>query len=150
MNEVNWDAHYVTPSFDREDPMASHHVALRRGPVMLAQENRLGYSVDDPIFKNTNGILALSPAESRKPKPTACIHCGRCADTCPMGLNPTLYAKALKLDDPKDKVARLEAAKANLCIECGSCSYVCPANRPLVENNKLSKAAVRAAQAEKK
>ena len=108
------------------------------------------YSTDDPIFKNTNAILALSPAESRKPKPTACIHCGRCVATCPMSLNPTVYAKALKLDDPVEKVARLEAAKINLCIECGSCSYVCPANRPLVENNKLSKAAVRAAQAEKK
>ncbi len=108
------------------------------------------YSTDDPVFKNTNAILALSPEESRKPKPTACIHCGRCAATCPMGLNPTLYAKAMKLDDPVDKVARLEAAKINLCIECGSCSFVCPANRPLVENNKLSKAAVRAAAAEKK
>ena len=29
--------------------MAKHHIALRRGPVMLAQESRLGYSVDEPI-----------------------------------------------------------------------------------------------------
>ena len=29
--------------------MAKHHIALLRGPVVLAQENRLGYSVDEPV-----------------------------------------------------------------------------------------------------
>ena len=45
---------YVTPVFDREDPLAKRHIALQRGPVMLAQENRLGYSVDDPIDVKIN------------------------------------------------------------------------------------------------
>ena len=49
MNKVIWGHNYMVSTFDREDPLAKHHVALRRGPVMLAQENRLGYSVDDPI-----------------------------------------------------------------------------------------------------
>ena len=49
INEVIWGANYMIPTFDREDPMAARHIALRRGPVMLAEENRLGYSVDDPI-----------------------------------------------------------------------------------------------------
>ena len=49
INEVVWGANYMIPTFDREDPLAARHIALRRGPVMLAQENRLGYSVDDPI-----------------------------------------------------------------------------------------------------
>ena len=49
MNEVIWGHNYMIPTFDREDPIAHKHVALRRGPVMLAQENRLGYSVDEPI-----------------------------------------------------------------------------------------------------
>ena len=40
----------ISPSvYDQEDPIARRHIALRRGPVMLAQENRLGYSVDEPI-----------------------------------------------------------------------------------------------------
>ena len=39
----------MIPTYDAEDPIAHKHIALRRGPVMLAQENRLGYSVDDPI-----------------------------------------------------------------------------------------------------
>ena len=49
MNKVVWGANSVVPTFDREDPLAKHHIAYRRGPIMLAQENRLGYSVDDPI-----------------------------------------------------------------------------------------------------
>jgi len=49
MTDVIWKKHYIIPTFDEEDPIARRHIALRRGPVMLAQENRLGYSVDEPV-----------------------------------------------------------------------------------------------------
>ncbi len=49
MNEVVWGHNYVIPTFDKEDPIAKNHLAIRRGPIMLAQENRLGYSVDEPV-----------------------------------------------------------------------------------------------------
>ena len=49
MNHVIWGSNYVIPTYDEEDPIAKHHIALRRGPVILAQENRLGYSVDEPV-----------------------------------------------------------------------------------------------------
>ena len=49
MNEVIWGHNYVIPTYDEEDPIAKNHIALRRGPIMLAQENRLGYSVDDAV-----------------------------------------------------------------------------------------------------
>ncbi len=49
MNRVIWGANIMIPTFDKEDEMAKHHIALRRGPVMLAQDTRLGYSVDEPI-----------------------------------------------------------------------------------------------------
>ena len=39
----------MIPTLDKQDPLAIKHIAIRRGPVMLAQENRLGYSVDEPI-----------------------------------------------------------------------------------------------------
>lgn len=49
MNEVVEGYNYVIPKFDEEDPIAKNHIALRRGPIILAQENRLGYSVDTPV-----------------------------------------------------------------------------------------------------
>lgn len=49
MNEVIWGANYMISTYDEEDPKAKNHLALRRGPIVLAQENRLGYSVDEPV-----------------------------------------------------------------------------------------------------
>ena len=49
MKHVNWEAHRVVPTEDEEDPLAKYHLALRRGPIVLAQENRLGYSVDESV-----------------------------------------------------------------------------------------------------
>lgn len=54
MNEVIWGHNYMVSTYDREDPIAHKHIALRRGPVMLAQENRLGYSVDEPVSVQVN------------------------------------------------------------------------------------------------
>lgn len=107
------------------------------------------YNTADPIMKNTNAIVALNKKDSAPKAQTACIHCGRCVSACPMGLNPTIYAKALKVEDAAERAARLSDAKINLCIECGCCSYVCPASRPLVENNRLAKADLRNSQAKK-
>lgn len=47
MTEMAWEYDYVVPKFDKEDEAAKYHIALQRGPVILAAENRLGYSVDD-------------------------------------------------------------------------------------------------------
>lgn len=49
MNHVVWEINYMVSAYDEEDPLAKRHIALQRGPLILAQENRLGYSVDDPI-----------------------------------------------------------------------------------------------------
>lgn len=54
MNKPIWGHNYMIPTFDEEDPIAKNHVALRRGPIILAQENRLGYSVDVPVSINVN------------------------------------------------------------------------------------------------
>lgn len=54
MTKVMWGYNYTVPVFDREDPLAKYHIALRRGPVMLAQENRLGYCVDNPCSVKIN------------------------------------------------------------------------------------------------
>lgn len=92
-------------------------------------------SVDMPVMKNTNALLALTEKEAKLPKTTPCIRCGTCTNTCPFGLVPVAISTAFNNKD----VALLEELSVNACMECGCCSFVCPANRPLVQTNKLAK-----------
>ena len=101
------------------------------------------HSLDEPIVKATNAVLAFAKRDTVTKPSTACIHCGKCVESCPHMLEPTSFSKALEIDDRNDRLARLEELRINLCIECGCCSYVCPASRPLVENNKIAKSFVR-------
>lgn len=101
------------------------------------------YSTDDPVMKNCNAIVALDEKDAKPAKQNPCIHCGRCVATCPMGLNPTFYARTLKVDSAEERAARYADANLMLCLECGSCSFVCPSKRPLVENNRLAKSDLR-------
>ena len=119
---------------------------LYGGPMM----GIAAYNLDDPILKNNNAITAFNKNDSLTPKSYPCIHCGRCISACPMGLNPTAFAKAMKVEDKNERADRLVAAKINLCMECGCCSFVCPSHRPLVENNRLAKADLRNNQSAKK
>ena len=115
---------------------------LYGGPMM-------GISVPDlsfPVIKNTNAVLALTAKEVRPPKTTNCIRCGACVNHCPFGINPAAVSRAY---DNKD-LEKAEELGVNLCMECGCCSFICPANRPLVQNNKLIKAAIREAKEDKK
>jgi hypothetical protein len=73
MNKVVWGANACIPTFDKEDPLAKHHIAYRRGPLVLAQENRLGYSVDTPIdpLVNQDGTVEVRfPQKAIAPFPT--------------------------------------------------------------------------------
>ena len=99
-------------------------------------------SLEEPVGKRTNALTVMNAAEASMREETQCIHCGKCVAACPMGLNPTVYSDALTLSIT-EQVAKLEQASLNLCMECGCCSYVCPAKRPLVQNNRLAKAALR-------
>lgn len=49
MNKVIWGKNYMVLSLDKEDPIAKNHIALQRGPLMLAQDERIGYSTTEPI-----------------------------------------------------------------------------------------------------
>ena len=100
-------------------------------------------SLDEPITKTTGAITVFTRQESMEREATPCIHCGRCVTACPHKLNPTAFSKALEIENKDDKMARLEEYSLNLCMECGCCSYVCPANRPLVQNIRLAKSALK-------
>ena len=107
---------------------------LLGGPMM-------GIAIPDtdmPVTKTTNAALAFEKKAAAVPEESACIHCGRCAMSCPMGLMPLDVDTAYKLNKPE----RLESLKANLCMECGCCAFSCPAFRPLTQVMKLSKQAL--------
>lgn len=93
-------------------------------------------SLDMPVLKMTNAVIAMDEKEARPPKISACINCGECANHCPLRLDPREIAKASKLN----MFDELKKLCADLCMECGCCAYVCPAKRPIVQNNKLAKA----------
>ena len=107
------------------------------------------HSLDEPVIKTTNAVIIFSKEDAVLKPATACIHCGKCVESCPHMLEPTSFCKALDIDNQDDRLARLEELRINLCVECGCCSYVCPANRPLVESNRSAKKFVREYKAHK-
>ena len=92
-------------------------------------------SLDMPVLKTTNVVLAFSQKDASTPEPSACIKCARCIDVCPMGLMPSSIETAFELK----KTANLKDYNAGNCIECGCCAYTCPAKRPLTQVMNLSK-----------
>jgi len=118
------------------------------GPMMGAAVP----SLDLPVVKMTNAVLAFQEKDMKEPVQTACIKCGRCVSKCPMNLMPPSVERAFNLS----RADLLDRYKVNLCIECGCCAFICPAKRPLVQvmrmsNNMLSdyKDAKKAEAAEK-
>lgn len=112
---------------------------LYGGPMMGIPAANLS----EPTVKTTGALTVLTERDSAPAVATPCIHCGRCVEACPLSLNPVAYSKALNVESKEERMARLAATKVNLCMECGCCSFVCPAKRPLVQNNRLGKAALR-------
>ena len=110
---------------------------MERAKKVLYGGPMMGIAVPDtadPILKANNAVLALEKFVS--PKPTACIHCGRCVHACPLRLMPTEIAKAFRQGDSE----ALGKLKVTLCMNCGCCTYACPAKRPGAETNQLAKA----------
>ena len=98
--------------------------------------------LDVPIVRQNCGLLAFGVDGPVIPRSTACIHCSRCIDHCPIRLNPIAIHKAYLARDVK----RLDELMADLCVECGTCSYVCPSKQPLVQSTHLGRAMLRAEQ----
>ncbi|MDR3052034.1 MAG: electron transport complex subunit RsxC [Oscillospiraceae bacterium] len=111
------------------------------GPMMGAAAPRL----DLPLTKAMSGILALGK-EGGARRESACIHCGRCAQACPMRLLP------VKIDAASRQTMwdEAEGLQALACIECGCCTYVCPAKRELTQSCRTAKAGIHAQRAQKR
>ncbi len=125
-----------------EDVLTFAQCDLERVTKLLYGGPMMGMPIadsHDPILKANNAIVAFANATA--PKPSACIHCGRCIQACPLRLMPPQIAKAYQKKD----VDTLKALHVMLCMNCGCCTYACPAKRPVAETNQFAKAMVMAA-----
>ncbi len=102
------------------------------GPMMGFPQNTL----DTPIMKGSNGIIAISADHSQE---VNCIKCGRCVDVCPMELKPLYYHKYFE----EGNWQGFKEQKVMDCMECRCCEYICSSKIPLVSKIKAGKAAVR-------
>jgi electron transport complex protein RnfC len=92
-------------------------------------------SLEVPVVKATSSILVLGRKDAGTFVENSCIRCGRCIQSCPVGLMPNCLADFTKLKNWE----RVEEYRVADCIECGCCSYVCPARIFLVQYFKVAK-----------
>ena len=102
------------------------------GPMMGFPQSTL----DTPIMKGSNGIIAVDNDETEA---NECIKCGRCVDVCPMELKPLYYYKLASAQDWQGCKDR----KIMDCMECRCCEYICSSKLPLVTMIKMGKNGVR-------
>ena len=104
------------------------------GPMM----GKAVANIDAATVKGSSSILYLSAGATTRKAEGNCIRCGRCADACPMGLEPFLLLRLCKAAD----MAGLEQNAVQDCIECGCCLYSCPSNIPLLDHIRQGKGQV--------
>ena len=102
---------------------------IKGGPMM----GRSVFDINEPVTKGTSAVLAFS--ERKQKKTQSCIHCGKCADACPMSLLPSYLAMFAQKED----MERCEKYDVFSCVECGCCAYICPAGIPIVQHISAAK-----------
>ena len=124
------------------EPRADTNRYLVGGPMMGV----VLQSLETPVIKGTNCILAGSPSLFPTPPPEMpCIRCGECAKVCPAELQPFemyWYSRA-RIFGKAQEYSLFD------CIECGCCSYVCPSRIPLVDYFRFAKGEIWAREKEK-
>lgn len=109
---------------------------LYGGPMM----GTAALNTDMPVLKQNNAIIVFDRKTAEQPKETSCIRCGRCANVCPMRIQPLEIEAALRNGD----IEEVKELHVEYCMECGCCSYVCPAKRNLTQTMRIAKAEVKA------
>ncbi|MCK4850765.1 MAG: electron transport complex subunit RsxC [Phycisphaerae bacterium] len=105
------------------------------GPMMGNTVSNL----DLPITKGISGVTVLAESQLDRRPERPCLRCAKCVDHCPIKLNPTGIAHAVKLRE--FELARQLNLEA--CVECACCGYICPSRIPLVQYMRSGKAALR-------
>ena len=108
-------------------------VTIKAGGPMMGFIQK---SLDIPIMKGSNGIIAIDADHTT---PVECIKCGRCVDVCPMELKPLNFAKFADAEDWE----RVKAENVMDCMECRCCEAICSSKIQLLNKIRAGKAAVR-------
>ena len=95
------------------------------GPMMGFPLNTL----DVPMMKGSNGIIAVEPDETKE---QPCIKCGRCVDVCPMELSPLYFVKYAKDENWQG----MKDMNVMDCVECRCCQYICSSKIPIINSIK--------------
>ncbi len=111
--------------------ISADNVLIKAGGPMMGFPQQ---TLDTPIMKGSNGIIAIDNDETEVQE---CIKCGRCVDVCPMELKPLYFAKLT------GDAAALKNHNIMDCMECRCCEYICSSKIPLVNLIKIGKNAVR-------
>lgn len=104
------------------------------GPMM----GRAVANINSVTVKGTSALLFLTKEQTERKPEGNCIKCAKCADACPIGLEPFLLNKLGRLN----MLEELEENAVQDCIECGCCIYTCPAQIPLLDIIRVSKGQV--------
>ena len=141
----NWEVLIGTPLSEfvaLGQPKTGTNGYLMGGPMMGFEMP----SMDAPLVKATNCIIASSPALfPPKPPEMPCIRCGECAKVCPHELQPfEMYWFSRAKNFGKTQEYHIFD-----CIECGCCSFVCPSRIPLVQYFRFAKSEIWAREREK-
>ena len=108
------------------------------GPMMGVAQ----YTDEIPVIKGTSGILVLTAESSPSPSSQPCISCGKCVETCPIGLMPNMIGKLIE----HQRFSEAQEYGILDCIECGCCAYVCSAKINLIHLIKYGKQEIRLAE----
>lgn len=104
------------------------------GPMM----GKAVANFDAATLKGSSSILYLTAEQTERERETNCIRCGKCAEACPMGLEPFILNKLAR----NGMMEGLEENAVQDCIECGCCLYSCPAHIPLLDVIRIAKGEV--------
>ena len=95
-------------------------------------------NLDATTQKGSSSLLYLTGDQTARKSESNCIRCGKCAEACPMGLEPFLLNKLAR----NGMMEELEQNAVQDCIECGCCLSSCPANIPLLDMIRVAKGEV--------
>lgn len=135
----NYEALFGTPLNslikDAGGQIIKNNTYIMGGPMM-------GFklpSIDVSVTKTMNCVISAEPEMiDNKKEPLPCIRCSKCAEACPVSLQP----QELYWFSKSDQFEKAQDYNLFDCIECGCCSYVCPSNIPLVQFYRYAKSEI--------